>query len=480
MFKCLISIFLCWSTLGCADFEQRSIETLALTFQSFEEKGADPIWPGFDLASSPAVFHFNNGHVYAFGLKGPLPLWEKRLMNRCPVWYCPSHPASLVPLDPTFRIENQEAFVFCLDHGNDASDLPLLTFVHERFHLHQFQYFQKGSAGRPLPSDYQTVDQLAWMELENRLLSHFLKTDDRKVKMEGLKDFIAVNQTRRMTMHPASVRWEDHQQMMEGLADYVSVKTFQTFSLIPSFKAEEALLEMRDKKTAGNRSLLLDGIKGRHYFIGAVLALALDDCGTKDWKKRIEAGTVSLLQLLEISMGSDENGRRERVARVKEQLDWAAIQQRIAKHIEKEKKEREQMISSFAKQEGVVINIGIPSGHMSAGGRHAKSCQLDQGRKVYVEDTSTAASEDQSWMLRFKGIPLVIEGLKGERQFKMAPDVILQVDGNLMVLKTVLEKASDKELPFSCIEFQTPFCELSSTRPGKLIGQGNSLSLEFD
>lgn len=480
MFKGLIFIFLCCSTLGGADFEQRSIETLALTFQSFEEKGGDPIWPGFKPAGTPAVFHFNNGHVYAFGLKGPLPLWEKRFMNHYPFWYCPSHPASLVPLDPTFRIENQQAFVFCLDHGQEVSDMPLLTFVHERFHLHQFQYFQKGSAGRPMPSDYQTVDQLAWMELENRLLSHYLKTDDRKVKMQCLKDFIAVNKTRRLTMHAASVRWEDHQQMMEGLADYVSVKAFQTFSLIPSFKAEETLLEMREKKTAGNPSLLEDGIKGRHYFVGATLALALDDCGMKDWKKRMEAGSASLQQLLEISIGSDENGRRERAARVKQLFNWAAIRQNIALLLDQEQKEREQMASAFAKQEGVVINIGIPSGHMSAGGRHAKSCALGHGRKILVEDMSTASSEDQSWMLSFKKIPFVIEGQKGDRQFKMKPEAILQVDGNPMTLKTVLQKASEKELSFSCIAFQTPFCELSSTRPGKITGQGNSLSLVFD
>ena len=100
MLKYIISIFICCTAFIAADFEEHAIETLALTFQAFEEKGGDAVWPRFKLSGLPTVFHFKNGHVYAFGLKGALPLWENRLIRQYPILYCPAHSCCLAPLAP--------------------------------------------------------------------------------------------------------------------------------------------------------------------------------------------------------------------------------------------------------------------------------------------------------------------------------------------------------------------------------------------
>lgn len=480
MLKYFISIFICCTAFIAADFEEHSIETLASTFQAFEERGGDAVWPRFKLSDLPTVFHFNNGHLYAFGLKGALPLWENRLIQQCPVLYCPAHSCCLAPLDSSFTIENQQAFVFCLDHMNDKSELPLLTFIHERFHLHQFHYFRKQGAGRAVASDYQTVEQFALMELENRLLVRYLKAEGRADKINCLKDFIAVSQTRRLKMHPASVKWENHQQMMEGLADYVSVKTFQIFPSIATFHVEKVLLDMRHKKTARMSSLMQDGRKGRHYLVGAVLALALDECSVKDWKLKVEAGSASLLQLIESKFALDERERGVRLGNIKHRLDWNGIKRLISQKFEQERKEKDTLLAAFTSQEGITISMGLPSGHMSAGGRHEKSCHIGHGSTVIVNDVSTASSQDQTWELAFHGMPLIIENQKGERLFKIDPGVILTVDEKPEALRDLVQKHSGKKLPFSTLSLQDKVCVLSSTRPGKMMVQNNVVSFVFD
>lgn len=480
MLKYIIFTFLCVSTISHADFETDAIETLARTFHSLDENGGDEVWPQFQMSDPPTVVHFANGHVYGFGLKGELPSWEKKVIHQIPIWYRATPPTPLAPLVASFPIENQQAFIFGLDHGKDYSLLPLFTLIHERFHLHQLNNFHKMRTGRTVPNDYENLNQLAFIELENRLLSRYLALSASDDKIACLKDFSAVNQIRRQTMHPDSVRWEDHQQSMEGLADYVSLKTFQVFPLIHSLNVEQVLVDMRNKKTAGTAALIEDGVKGRHYFVGAVLAMALDHCGIKEWKMRVQKDGASLQQLLDNALDLKANEKKDRLIHAKLQSGWNEIQQIIAKQMEKENSDRERMIADFALQEGIAIHMGLPSGHMSRGGRMEKSCPIDHQRKALIKDNSTTASQDQSWKLDFRGMPLVIEDQKGERLFKMSPETHLHVDGQKILLKDVMVKYFGIDRSFSSIAFQDPTCELSSTRPGKMMVRENILQISFE
>jgi hypothetical protein len=459
-------------------FESRYIETMALTFQAFEQQGSESIWPHFHLAGRPTVFHFKNGHVYAFGLKRSSPRWESRLVQQHPLLFCEQYPVALAPLHPAFPVEQQRAFVFSLDHGNDSSFFPLLTFIHERFHLHQFQFFKREKVAKPVSSDYQDVYPLALMELENRLLKQFLEATETKAKMESLKDYLAVSHIRRQQLHPASQMWEDHQQKMEGLADYVSVKTYEVFSYLPQFKAESALLEMRTKKTVGLASLAEDAIKGRHYFVGATLGWALDYCQVPNWKMRIERENISLQALLEEVLFMGDVERQGRLASVQSALNWNQIQADIRQQLDREKREIAQAVQDFEQQEGILVQMGLPSGHLSAGGQNVKTLQIDQAKALWG-DTSLSTSQDQSWILRFKAMPLLLEEQNGHRTFKLNPEATIQVDGQKMSLAEIVEK-NVSQVPFSSLSLQDEHCELQSTRSGKIVVQDKCVSFLFD
>jgi hypothetical protein len=459
--------------------ENSYIDTIVLTFREFAEQGGDPIWPRFHLTDRPSAFHFKNGHVYALNLTPKsFLLWEKKEIQHYPVLFCPQYPVNLMPLHPTFPLEEQKVFVFSLDHDSDSSFFPLLTFVHERFHLHQFQFFNKEQVMEVVPTDYQNIDLLTGMELELRLLVRFLQVQESESKIQYLKDYLAVSQSRRQFLHSSSIKWEDHLQKMEGLADYVSIKTFQVFPFIPNFKAEEMLLEMRNRKNKGDLSSAQDRIKGRHYFIGAVLGWALDFCEVRNWKLRIEREDISLQALLEEALFLDEEEKQDRLFNVQKALNWKEIRNQIDQQLKEERRESEQVIQAFHLQEGVVIRIGTPEGPMSSGGRHQKSTQIGQ-IKALIGDTSIATSQDQSWSLRFMDIPLVFEKQKGDRIFKLPLHVTLQLDGKELSLEKIISMGLE-EIPFSSLLLKHEHCELNSKRSGKLRIQQDELFFKFN
>lgn len=458
------------------ELEERYIETIALTFHGFAKEGSDAIWPRFHLTDRPAVFHFQNGHVYGFGLTSFSPVWEKRYIHQSFVLFSSEYQTTLPPLQPHFPFEGQRAFVMSLDQGARSPYLPLLTFVHERFHLFQFRAFPKEKVVEAEIADYQNVDLLSLIELEHRLLTSFLKTEEKAGKLEYLKDFLAINQMRRQQLHPHTILWEDHQQKMEGLADYVSVKTFQVFPYIPNFKAEEFLLKMRGHKN-GDIVNTQDAWKGRHYFVGAALAWALDLCDVQNWKLRIEKENISLQALLESVLTMTEEERNERILRVQERLQLEEIRGQIELVMEKEKKEKEEVLQEFEGLDGIVIHMGTPSGRMSSGGRHEKSCQVDR-KKALMADTSVAATQDQLWTLRFYGIPLIFEEPNGDRMFKLHPRTRLQINGQEMSLHAILQ-GDQRELAFSSLSLKHEHCELESKRPGKLSVEEGMILFQF-
>lgn len=464
--------------------EERDIQTLALTIRAYAQGEGKEIWPGFQLGNQPTVFHYHNGHVYALGLQlddskllNGKPLWERHFFGEDSILFCARYPQSLPPMHNHFFIENEFAFVFGLDHDRDSSHLPILTFIHERFHDFQFGAFEKEIKTGGVLSDYQREEILVGMEIEHRILTEFLLADHLQEKMEHLKDYLAVSETRRHLLRNDSIKWEDHMQKMEGLADYVSVKTFQMLKIIPDFNPEQTLLLMREKKHHGIIFSVQDAMKGRHYFVGAVLGFALDFLEKANWKLEIARENKSLQELLLKAIPMDGDEIATRTNKIKRAMDWTGIQVVIRNKIEKAKQDFGQAFEAFSSQEGILVKIGKPSGRMASGGRHQRSYQIEQ-QKILVEDTSLAGSEDRTWSLRFTKIPYVLEERNGDRIFKMQPDTLVVLDDREMKAEEILESRS--LLQFSRIKFKTEHCELISERSGAVIVENGIILLKFN
>ncbi|MBA3722597.1 MAG: hypothetical protein H0W88_09380 [Parachlamydiaceae bacterium] len=458
--------------------EEWQIEKLASILETFKMEEIDPIWPNFDLIELPTTVHFKNGHIYSFGL--PLTSkWEKTTVNEMDAHFCDHDHWGLtkVMMHPSFDIDGEKSFIFQMNSEMSDLNLPLITFVHERFHLHQFKHFTRHEEKFARYSNEWDEENQILIGVENYLLTQFLEQPEQSIeKKELLKDFIAVNAMRQPLLTTPSIAWEDLQQRMEGLADYASLKTFQTYPLLGEIIVEQAILMMRENKTSSHYSVVNDAIKGRHYFIGSVLGFALDYYKA-DWKLQAEKG-VPLRVLLTRAVNITDSEMHERQIRLKASPEYKKISSEIRDQLNKEKQEIELVKQNYENIEGIVLNVSRPMQPISGGGINHKNIQIGEGRTVSIQDTSFSSSRDNKWKLRLKNIPIVFEDGSGGRSFKVEKDFIVHVDGNPMKLHEL--KAGSKLYQFKTISLQDKACEFTSELPGVLQIIDDELTILFN
>lgn len=456
--------------------EKAPIEILASTFEVFETKDINPVWPKFELKSLPTIIHFENGHIYSFGLPQN-DKWETITVKGQKFQFSDKDPwgVTKVMMHPGFMVEGKKSFIFKMNAGMKDLTLPILTFVHERFHLHQFSYFNRdGEKSGGYSKEWDEQNQV-FIGLENWLLEQFLIEKENPSRLELIKDFIAVNSARQKLLDPSSVTWEDLQQRMEGLADYVCLKTFATFPLLKDFNAETIMLKMRQNKTSVHYSVVNDAIKGRHYFVGAALGFALDFCKA-DWKLKTEQG-APLREILAQSLALTSVEMETRVEKIKNSLVYSRISESIKEKLSQEKGEIDGIIARYNILDGIQVRVGRPQQPFSGGGRNHKSVQMGNGKTVSIRDISFSSSRDNKWKLKFKDIPLVFEDNHGGRIFKMDGQTSIQIDDEKFSLKDLMKES--KSLSFSSIKWEGTQCELHAELPGTLECSEDQVLIHF-
>lgn len=479
LFTCLIS----FSSLSSKENleEKQQITELASTLEAFETVQAERIWPHFKLNGCPSVVHLQNGHIYSFYLS-PSSLWKKEKIRQRTVLFSDKDHwgVTKIMMHPSFAIEGKKAFVirFDTEARSDQFNLSLLTFVHERFHLYQFDSFKRKEGPPPHYVDEWKEQNQVLMELEHVLLKKFLQYSNQPhLQREFLKDFIAVNAVRLKSLSLTSVAWEDLQQRMEGLADYVSVKTFEVFPLIENFSVEQAILEMRKKKTGKVYSLVNDAIKGRHYFVGAVLGFALDFIQS-DWKSEVEKGEP-LRVLLAHGLGMSQQDVDERFARIKSSTEFEGIQQYIQAKLNQEKGEINQLFQAYRDTQGIPVYIARPLKQpISGGGHNHKSFHIGNGHTLSLHDTSFSSSRNQQWRLRFKSVPYMFEDPVGGRVFKLQEDALIRIDDHQILASDL--KAQSASYNFSSLTWEDKHCDFIADISGEIHSSKGKIYIKLN
>lgn len=477
MFKCLAALLLISSVAFSEDQETRLIQTLATVFEEYEKPTSDEIWPGFTLNQTPSIFHFSNGHLYGFHLQTK-DGWETQQLGGKQVWFRSQDPWGVVKvmMHPSFSIDGQQAFIFGLNPKGHAT-LPIFTFVHERFHLHQFKHFNRDEERTANYLDEWNEENQILVGVENWLLFQFLSHNDNSAeRREDLKNFVAVNKTRVKKMAKSSITWEDLQQRMEGLADYVSLKTFVVHPIFEAYQPESMLLHMKDKKHGAEYSILNDTLKDRHYFVGATLGLALDFCGAK-WKHEVEKGTP-LRIILEKTLQMQTRDFEERFVKLKASPEYAKIKSEVEAALAVERKEKDRLRTAFKGTKGICVTLNNPHQPTSGGGQRHKARYLGDGEVICIRDTSYSSSQDSLWRLKFNAIPYIFEGKKGGRTFKLEPELTINLNGKECQIAELLDQVDP--VLFSSLSWKGQHCEFSTELPGRLYAQDGGLVIQFE
>ena len=175
----------------------------------------DGVWPGFDLKTKPAVFVFPSGGIFALSFHSSEPNWESLKVDSYEMQFSKEDRWELQgsPMDPHAHIDGQQVFVFPMTGPVTDGEKQIRVWVHENYHLYQFQHFSPVRLRPPQHQDYLQPDQLTLVELENALLYDFVNGDH---SVDLLKDFLAINKVRQEKLHPSSHSWESGQQKIEG------------------------------------------------------------------------------------------------------------------------------------------------------------------------------------------------------------------------------------------------------------------------
>lgn len=450
--------------------EDTQIEILKDTHQALLKNNL--VWPGFDLQKTPSVVHFESGNLYAFNLeleKGSLLSDSNPLISFSTddLWGIKEK-----KMQPNFPIGDQHAFIFGINSNILDVERPILTFVHERFHLHQFEAFHRPEERFARYMDEWNETNQVLIGVENWLLTEFLK----EKRIESLKDFVAISLYRREIIEVPTHAWENLQQRMEGLADYVSFKTFEIYPILESFDAARYILESRENKLSGESSILTDAIKSRHYFVGATIGFALDFCEVQGWKEEAEKG-VPLQLLLAQAFNLSDTEIDQRINRLQASIDYAQIQHDVLGVLAYEKEKIQSSIEAYQAVEGIVVGLAVPRKPISGGGDVQQRCYIGKGITMNIRDTSISTSQDQDWQISFKKIPYMVEDQRGVRTFKLSPQTALKIDEAMIDLHMLQQE--DRVISFNSLEWDDNHSAFACTLPGKLHIKEGKVFIQF-
>lgn len=243
----------------------------------------------------------------------------------------------LVVADQFSRMRNQLRFSVLevpkeqaekwLDEWNFVQSVygELTIILHESFHVHQETLAPKKRADEGVVARYPVLDPVnnSLYILEGDILRDALLATNAKTRLEKIKQFVAVRQSRQSRLDKNLVEYENLNEYSEGLAKYVEYKFLRAGQkIIPvkemfyrsGFEGYGAVLEkqfqnrvkqmveivaVRDDRT-GNR-YGAGPLRFKLYELGAMQALLLDTV-MPNWKEKIFTDGVYLTDLLKQAM----------------------------------------------------------------------------------------------------------------------------------------------------------------------------------
>lgn len=465
MKKALLSIA-CFIAASLIGFEADPIEVekIRLIAERYE-KGQGEAWSNYSWQEAPLLVTFENGHMYAIGLKSSRSAWEKIRVGTYTLLFAKEDHLNVagIPMQPWFEIEGKEAFLYQMGQGKNAlKDVAVLA--HERFHRYQIEHFappQKGGESR----DHLNEENLVLSEIEDELIKSFLGAEKAK-RLEILRDLAALLDLRRKAVAEETKEWENHQLKMEGLADYTASKLFGGGAFLLTMQPTDAEDEFVDQ-----------AIKWRHYLAGAALGYALDELGLIGWQGRVERGE-ELVDLFTRALSLGEKEKEQRVFRVKNRLGYEEKKKSVAFRLKQYGDELEELYKSYESSSGIKLFLDRPPVSISGGGANDKLVYLGDGSTVGIRDQSVATTQDGFWKFETRNVSHLFQHRNGMREVKLAKEAKVTID---KVSFSLSDLAKGKgEYPFHSLEIECDDVSLHSTKhAGVLVYDGKKLEVRY-
>lgn len=408
-------------------------------------------WPELQWSEAPLIVTYEDGEIYALGLKTRESVWEEAvegvLVTKEDLWN-----VSRERLHPFFPIGDEEAFVFRM-----SGPRAVKILAHERFHRFQMDHFEDGANAGGY-KQHLNVENVALMAVEEALLQEFVQNDS----IESVFEYAAIHREREALLDDESLDWEEMQQRLEGMADYVAAKM--------TGEEKQVLAHINDE------GLVENAMKWRHYGVGAALGLALDALDVKQWKERVQKGE-GLGKLIDAAVSLTKEQEAALSKKAKKRFNYKKKKKKVKGQIDAYQATLQGVDQAFSEDAGPTLKIGNLTGvGISGGGRSQAIYYLTDGSQVIVKDQSFSASMDGRWSFETKEPTTLYQRSQGYREVKALSDLEIVLD------EQVFDQEVDcpREYPFNSLTLDSLAVNLEvKDAPGVLVHQGNEVEVRF-
>ncbi|UCG51444.1 MAG: hypothetical protein JSW58_14850 [Candidatus Latescibacterota bacterium] len=438
-----------------------------------------PVWPGYDLATQPTLLYMPGRWAVLLNHDSRVPGYSAY----------PSHwPAVLVPaLFYWGEIEelagqlyfNYEigpvttvAVPIYTEVPDELGPAPLAMFafiIHEAFHQFQRSVFRDMESFSEEKYPILDIENNVLIVLEMLILKDAIRQaelgDGAAVRHLG-KMFVAVRETRWRRTIPIVHMVERAKELQEGSAKFVEARYVGIMADLCRSNADAAT-GMCEYFTSLSTTAyleddferrLIDGAlspadvpRNRIYPTGASLFILLDFLNVP-WKDPVEEGKteLTLAGLLRESLGVPDSDLDKLVHEAKTRYDFDRIVTESRNLVERYNQEFEEAMAAFESQQGLRIDVEVPSSGLSRS-RSSRGTRwtMDGGNKVFGERYAvyTLRRSDPPFFLKVENTGVLEERI-GETSkrvsFRVAALNEVTVDGTVIPLATPVRYTFEK------------------------------------
>jgi hypothetical protein len=321
------------------------------------------LWPGYQLARIPLVFHERGRIAYLFHFPGALPPGFTPIPGLTGVAVATNGPAFASGINTAAKVGTLKGVSVELRPGT-ANGISLTTAVHEAFHHYQALRHNFFSGGSTAMRKVESARDLALAEFEQALLADALLATDGPLRQGLVRQFLAVRQERHNALGKTSTASEDTLEAVEGTARYVDnqakalVATLTVPVAVDQFA--QPLTTWIDKIVTFLRQPLTPDAyaRRRYYETGSAIGLLLDRLQPA-WQADAEQGR-RLTDVLANACGYALAQQSKILKEVLGQYDLAAATLRHQAVFDERVAAQRQAVERFWQSDGCKIDVTIP------------------------------------------------------------------------------------------------------------------------
>lgn len=300
--------------------------------------------------------------------------------------------AVLVVADPHSRIRNQLRGVFLnqskefvnrwLEEWNFVQSPynEIKLILHEAFHVYQEKLAPEKYANEMVVSQYPLLDPVnnALYVLEGQILRDAILLKDPDIRLEKIKEFVAVRTVRQSRLEKDFIEYENLNEFVEGTAKYVEYKFMkigEKIEPIGEMYYHHGFNGYRDILTRQFENKINDMVnivsvndnrfgnkfgtgpmRFRLYELGACQALLLDEV-MPEWKKKIFQKDVYLCDLLKSSLKLSESNLEKYLNQAKAEYNYDKAYQDKLEFEQQGNKLVKEKLNSILQTDNTLITI---------------------------------------------------------------------------------------------------------------------------